>query len=71
MARRKLRLNVSSLPNPQLAATRLIGNPVSLNKRRAVSTRINSMARAGVYAFICVTIVTVGLKPIPFIYFQF
>ena len=30
-----------------------------------------SMARAGVYAFICVTIVTVGLKPIPFIYFQF
>jgi D-alanyl-lipoteichoic acid acyltransferase DltB (MBOAT superfamily) len=30
-----------------------------------------SMARVGLYAFICITILAVGLKPIPFIYFQF
>jgi alginate O-acetyltransferase complex protein AlgI len=30
-----------------------------------------SVARAAFYAFIVITIVTVGLKPIPFIYFQF
>ena len=30
-----------------------------------------SMARAGLYAFIFITILAVGLKPIPFIYFQF